>query len=202
MNTDDELDAWRAQWRHNDSIPVGLQARVTRETRSMKIGLAAECLVTLAYLGVSIKWLLEGSDEARVLAILIWVVTATALGFSVLNQWGAWKPATSTTRAFLEISVLRLHRRRQALSFAVVLYAVMLGFMLRFAWLRASAGATPPESVWTFLTTPFLLVWWFVTAVFLSAVAWRLQRTRAQLTHLTAVRAQFLAGDVTGQSAD
>ena len=48
MTTDTELDTWRREWQSEAAVPPDLRRRVERQSRWLKIGIAADVMVTAA----------------------------------------------------------------------------------------------------------------------------------------------------------
>jgi hypothetical protein len=89
-----------------------------------------------------------------------------ALAFSFWNRRGAWWPAAESTRAFVDLSLDRCHRKLRTLRFCPWLLAGEIAFVLPWgAW----AVYTRPELGtkdgilmfgWTALASAALLAWW------------------------------------------
>ena len=101
----------------------------------------------------------------------------------MLLRRGAWQPATATTAAFMEISILRCERGLQAIRAQALLFVLILGFDL--VWLYAYRAET---NLWTFLTRPaVVLIAWVGTAIAAVAAFWyrrHLRRERESLLRL------------------
>jgi len=186
MEADLELDAWRRAWQAESPALPDLKARVERETRMMRRFVAAEILVTVVIGGGSLVLaLLSRAMDMFVLAIGVWVFIAIAWTISFLLRRGAWAPLTATTTAFLDLSILRCRRRREAVVAQVVLYVLILAFDL--VWIYASASG-PRHGAIAFLTSSGIAWVWPVTGLLgIVAVRHRLKLTR-ELETLTALR--------------
>ena len=107
------------------------------------------------------------------LTIGVWVFIAMAWTLGLLLRRDAWAPASLSTAAFLDLSILRSRRRREAIVAQVVLYALILGFDLSWIYLRQ------PElvraGVVAFLTSGGVAWVWGITAA-LAVVAVRQRR--------------------------
>jgi hypothetical protein len=102
----------------------------------------------------------------------------------LLLRRGTWAPASTTTAAFLDLSILRCERALQAITLQAVLYVAILVFDL--VWLYYYRGET---SVREFLLRPMVLLFLLVVTPGAGAAAWwfrrRLQR---ELRNLVALR--------------
>ena len=106
---DRELEDWSRQWQADRSAPVDLRKMVEAGTRHMRRGRVGEVAVTIVMGGGSLAWAVSSqTPELIVLAIGIWVLLAFAWTASLLLTRGAWEPASSSTAAFLEISMMTL----------------------------------------------------------------------------------------------
>ena len=184
---DVELDQWRREWQSHEAIPADLRRKVESGTRSLRHGLVAEVLVTIVMGGGSLGWaIVSGRAEVWVLASAIWVFIAIAWTASVLLRRGAWQPATATTAAFLEISILRCERGLQAITVQAALYVIILTFDLVWLYDYRAEG-----DLWTFLTRPaVVLIAWVGTPVLAALALWYRRRLRRELENLTVLRAQ------------
>ena len=188
MRPDIELDTWRRQW-HTPAtrLPVDLAARVERDTRWMRRFLIGEIAVTIAFCGGSATWTaLSGRTDVLVLAIGIWTFTAIAWTMSWLLRRGAWAPVASTTTAFLELSILRCRRRREAVLAQAVLYVMILSFDL--VWIYFERAGRSPVTPMAFVTSPSLFWVWGMTAVLGAIALWHRRRLGHELTNLISLR--------------
>jgi len=189
MAVDVELEAWRRHWRAASPAPVDLKSRVERETRRMRREMAVEIAVTVLFGGGSMAWaLLSRRTDVLVLTIGIWAFIAIAWAISFLLRRDAWAPAASTTAAFLDLSILRCRRRREAIVAQGVLYAMILTFDLAWIYLREPERAS--EGVVPFLTSGALPWVWGVTVVLGAAALKQRQRLARELEALTKLRRQ------------
>jgi hypothetical protein len=169
--SDVELDSWRAQWQAVAPAPPDLRERVERETRLMRRVVAGEVAITIVFGGISVGWAaVSGRTDALVLAVGVCVFIAIAWMVAFLLRRDAWSPATLSTAACLDLSILRCRRQREAIAAQVVLYALILGFDL--AWIYYFARDPRMRDVLSFLTSGGVAWIWPVSAG-LAIAAWR-----------------------------
>ena len=188
MQTDLELERWQDGWRAHDAIPADLVRQVTRGSRWMRWGVASEIAVTIAIGGGSLGWAVASRrSDVAILAGGVWIIIAIAWALSILLRRGAWQPATATTAAFLELSILRCERGLQAVAAQAALFVLILGFDL--VWLYSFGAET---SVWAFLTRPVLvLIVWIGGAIAAAAALWYRRRLRRELDRLLRLRREI-----------
>ena len=185
MNVDPELESWRHEWQAQSAVTGDLRAQVERETRAMRRAVLGEIFVTLVFCGGALAWAaLSRRADALVLAVGVCLFAAMAWAISFLMRRDAWVPATLTTSAFLDLSILRCRRRREALVAECVLYAIILAFNL--GWIYYNRPDSP--SVAAFLASGGVAWVWVVTAVLgVAALRWRAKLSR-ELDTLTNLR--------------
>jgi hypothetical protein len=180
QESDFELEGWRRQWQ-SQPASIDLRQKVEAGTRDMWRGLLWEIAVTIIMGGGSLLWaIVSGRAEVLVLAVAIWGFIAIAWTASLLLRRGAWQPATSTTAAFLNLSILRCERSLQAIVVQAVLYVAILAFDLAWLyWYLREADLS------TFLTRPLVvIVVWIGTPVLAGVALWYRGRLRRELDNL------------------
>ncbi len=138
------------------------------------------------YRGGSITWAaLSRRTDARVLASGIWVFIVIAWAMSHLLRRDAWTPASVSTAAFLDLSILRCRRRREAALVQGFLYVLILVFDLAWTYV----GREPQSrDILSFLTSAGVVWLWPVTAALgFAALRWH-QRLSRELETLMRVR--------------
>jgi hypothetical protein len=187
MAADVELESWRRHWQTASPVPADLKGRVERETRWMRRFIVIRVIVTLAFGGGSVAWVvLSHRTDALVLAIGIWAFLAVAWAISFLLRRDAWAPAALSTAAFLDLSILRCRRRREAVIAQSVLYTMILAFDL--AWIYSGSPEHVSEGVVSFLTSSGVAWVWLVTAALAVAAVRQRQRLARELETLTNLR--------------
>jgi hypothetical protein len=187
MAADVELESWRRHWQAAAPVPPDLKVRVKRETRRMCLFIVTEVIVTIVFGGGSVGWVvLSHRTDALVLAIGIWAFIAVAWAISFLLRRDSWAPAASSTAAFLDLSILRCRRRREAVVAQSVLYALILAFDL--AWIYFGRPEHTSDGVVSFLTSSGFAWVWLVTAALAVAAVRQRQRLARELETLTKLR--------------
>ena len=188
MGADVELESWRRSWHAGTAAVPDLRERVERETRMMRRFVIGEVIITVVFCGGTLAWtLLARRTDALVLTIGVWFFTAAAWVISYLLRRDAWAPATLTTSAFLDLSILRCRRRRESIVAQAILYVLLLAFDL--AWIHAARGES--SSMIQFLTEPSIAWVWPVTAALAVAAVVQRRRLGREFERLGALRRQF-----------
>ena len=188
MDVDVELDSWRRNWHAGQPAVSDLRARVERETRRMHLFVIIEVIITIVFCGGTLGWtLLTRRTDALVLAIGVWFFTAAAWVISYLLRRDAWAPATLTTAAFIDLSILRCRRRYESVAGQAVLYVLILTFDL--AWIYA--GRADRIALLPFLASQGVAWVWVVTALLAAAAVTQRRRLRRELQGLESLRRQF-----------
>src|SRR5580658_4419970 len=108
MKIDAEWEALGQEWRQSRVVLPDLRARVKKESRRMRLLLAADILVTLGAGGGTLGWALASRQaDVAVLAAAIWTCIAAAWTFGIVNRRGNWSPAAADASAFLNLTIRR-----------------------------------------------------------------------------------------------
>lgn len=154
--SDAEHQEWSALWQGGDNAAparnAALAAAVRRRGRRQNLFFhacaLAEGLVCLGLLAFGFDALRRlPAPEGWMLAVVIWLLTLGAGGFSFWNRRGIWRPSADTPAAFLDLARRRCQRRLAAARFALYLLLLeVLLFIPWFAWLlQARPQALRPE---------------------------------------------------------
>lgn len=158
MKADLELESWMEQWQSDPTVPVQLKRKVERGSRSMRLMLAVEVLITVAmgggWTGFAIR---QRTIESAVLAGAVWTFLAAAWTFGLMNRRGNWSPDALSTTEFVALSIRRARGKLAASSFGAGLYFVEMVFCL--TWLYWDpARRTPLPAVIFSVATPVFVV--------------------------------------------
>jgi hypothetical protein len=149
----------------------------------MRLGFLSAVAVTVIFGGGTVAWaIFSGDADIVVVAVATWVFIATtwAVSLTIEGGLGQWKPASTTTAAFVDFSIGRRVAARRGIVAAAVLYAAFSAFML--AWrFRNPAGEAPPD-VWSYVTA--LWIFWVITALLAIIAVWRWRALSRELAVL------------------
>jgi hypothetical protein len=143
MNDANELDVLQAAWQQpTGAVPPDLRKLVDRRTWLIRLHTAIELLISVIFMGGSL-WLAIAmpGPEFVVLAIAVWIVTLTAMIYSLWNRAGTWQPAAHDTREFLQLSLRRCRAGLRAVRFGLWLLlaqVLLLGSWHAWYWSRHS----------------------------------------------------------------
>ena len=188
MSLDPELDTWRHQWQVRDAIPADVRRRVERDIRRMRLGFISAMAVTVIFGGGTTAWAVaSGEAQIVVVAVATWVLIAATWAVSLMLErgLGQWKPASTTTAAFLDFSIERRVATRRGIVAAAVLYAAFAAFML--AWQFQNAAGEAPTDVWSYLAARWMF--WTITAVLAVRAVWYWRSLGRELEVLRGLRA-------------
>ena len=178
MSMDAELELWSREWQSENAVPANLRKAVERQSRWMRIALAADILVTVGIGGAALLLAVRSPrPEYVLLAAVTWFFIAAAWTFSLLVNRGNWSPAALDTAAFVELSVRRCRSRLAAVWFGAALYLVEMAFCLGWLYRYAPRPWTPP---WSWLAPATLL--------FSGGLVWYRRKKRAELAWLLTLR--------------
>jgi hypothetical protein len=182
---DPELEGWQRQWQSQDAVPPDLVRAVDRGTRRMRQGIFWEIAVTVVMGGGALAWATMSSrSEIVILSIAIWLFIGIAWIAATLLRRGAWHPLSSTTTAFIEISILRCRRNLQALWIQAALYVAISTFNL--VWIYQYQART---GVIEFLLEPIVIGFLALVTPTLAAIWWWYRRRlHRELNNLVTLR--------------
>jgi hypothetical protein len=180
-----ELERWQRHWQSQDTVPADLAQRVAAGTRSLQRGRIAEILTTIVMCGATAAWaLVSRRADVIVLAVGVWLLVAIAWAASTMLRRGISQPVTSTTSAFVEISILRCERSLHAITFQAAFYVVIVGFDL--VWLYYYRAESSVQEL--LMRPPVIGVLTIVTPVLAAAAIWYRRRLQRELKNLISLR--------------
>ena len=182
MSIDTELETWRREWQSATAFPPDLRRRVERQSRWLKIGIAADILVT-AVIGGGVIALAARSPQPDMLllAAATWSFIAVAWVFGLTVSGGLWSPAAMHTAAFVDLSIRRCRAQLAATVFGAGLFVCELAFCL--GWIYRHSAPRAPLVTWLFGSLINGLVWLFALAFF-AFLLWYRRKKHTELNWL------------------
>jgi ABC-type Mn2+/Zn2+ transport system permease subunit len=150
VKQDVELEQWRDQWQSASEAPAldDLSKRVARESRFLRMMLLGDILVTVVIGGAVIVYaMLDPRPATAILVAATWLFIAVAWFFGLSNRKSTWSPSSSTTAAFLDLSIRRCRGNLRASVFGAVLYLVEMAFCLSWLYRETSLSSTVMISI-------------------------------------------------------
>ena len=162
---DNELNDWMADWQADPEpapeVRDAIRQRVKRKSLRMALATAVEILFALAMLAFLARSALRVPTPINVGAMIcLALLILWATGYSLWSLRGAWKPSTETAAAFIDLSILRCHRRLRAVRAGWWLLALELAVMIPWIVLslKAKAAGFGLLAVLTAMVSVFLIV--------------------------------------------
>lgn len=162
---DDELRDWMADWQADpepaSEVRDAIRQRVQRKSLRMALATATETIFGLGMLAFVVWSALRDPAPVNVAAMAcLALLILWATGCSLWYLRGTWRPSAETTSAFLDLSVLRCHRRLGAVHAGWWLLALELAVMIPWIVLslEAKTAAFGLLAVLTVLVSAFLIV--------------------------------------------
>lgn len=161
-------ELWRAQPAETP-VPAEVRRRVKRQERYLRLGAAAEWLVAVGLCTYAIVIAARDWAPADIFwALVVLVLVGWALSFSLTNRRDLYCPPEESTRAYIDLALLRIARKRSAVRFAWLLYAIELAIFLSWELLALWGWLEP---ILTPASTPTLLA---IATVTLVLAGWSL----------------------------
>jgi hypothetical protein len=189
MNMNEELDSWRALWQTPPEAPsvADLRDRVRREARQRKVALVAPIAVTIIIGGwISSRAIASARWEDVALALETWLFIAVTWTGSLWLGRGTWRPATNTTRGFVDLSIRGCESVIAGLRFGAVLYLAQLAIILYWKLRFTSVSAEELIASW-----PVVAIGWLGVPLFFAGGVWLNRKKQAELRALLELRRQL-----------
>lgn len=142
-NDDREWQELARDWQTGGE-PPRIPSDVRRRVQRFSLGLYALTAAEILFLGAllvfftRLAWIRPEPVEL-VTAAMVWTLGLAAMGFTLQNRRGTWRPAGGSTRDFVELSHKRCVHRLRGVRFAWrLLAAEVLFFLPWIAWVIAS----------------------------------------------------------------
>jgi hypothetical protein len=183
MSMDTELETWRREWQSETAVPADLRRRVERQSRWLKIGIAADILVTVAIGGGVIRLAARSPQpDMLLLAAATWSFIAIAWAFRLTISRGLWSPAAIDTVAFVDLSVRRCRAQLAATLFGAGLFVCEMAFCL--GWIYRHSAPRAPLLSWLFFGSLINGLVWLFSLAFLVFLVWYRRKKGAELAWL------------------
>ena len=187
MNSDTELETWRREWKTESTVPADLRRKVKRQSRWLKIGIAADSLVTVVIGGGVIALALRlPQHDMTLLVAATWIFIAAAWAFRLASHRGVWSPAAVSTAAFVDLLIKRCKAKLAATAFGGALYLCEIAFCL--AWIYGHSAPRLTWIAWLFFSSLFIDLVWLCTIAFSVLLLWYRKRKHAELAWLLTLR--------------
>ena len=152
MNTDAELDAWRAAWRGPGPEPVATAKGAARAHFRYRALAVAEYAVGALLLAASAAYAALAADATLwAWAATVWVITVPTLVGTVRLRRGLWRTADVTVRGFLALEIRRQRYALRATHFGFRLLAVTVA--ANAAWAAYTARTAVQAAITILLAT-------------------------------------------------
>jgi hypothetical protein len=151
MNHAEELDILRRTWAAGEpAAPSHLAGLVRRQRRSQLLYAVSACLGAALFFAATLRAaVLRPTAEFVALAIGVWMMTLTALIWSLRNRAGLWARGACTTREYLEGALAQCRARLRSVRFGLWLVAVQVVLLAGWhGWYWSSRSERPPLALW------------------------------------------------------
>jgi hypothetical protein len=194
MKIDAEWEALGQEWRQSRVVLPDLRARVKKESRRMRLLLAADILVTIAAGGGTLGWAIASRQaDVAVLAAAIWTCIAAAWTFGIVNRRGNWSPAAADASAFWDLTIRRCRAAAAMAVFGIVFWLAEVTFLS--AWVYWYLAQRSTITIGGFLSSWPMIVWECATVVFIALSFWYRRRRQAELQTLLEFKRQWENGE-------
>ncbi|MGH8722274.1 MAG: hypothetical protein ACREU4_09835 [Burkholderiales bacterium] len=138
------MDAWQTDG--EAAAPDAIRRHVERRTLMLSVWVAAEVVLCAGMLAFLLHRAATDPDPVERLAMgLLALITAGAVAFSLWNWRGAIRASTSTTSAFVALSLERSRRLRRAIYMGWAILAAEVVVFVPWVWHRLYGGPLAPS---------------------------------------------------------
>jgi len=182
------IDTWKAEPGPPEAARAAILRRVKRRSRNLLLAVAGDVVITIGVLVYFVPRMVRSGHPADIAgATAVALLTAVALVFGLLNRRGLWRPADTTTAAFLDLAELRCRRSLRLVRFSGVFLAVEIALLA--PWLWSLIGRRPgyrPFGIDPWLFTGL----WFavICAPIVGWLVWYGRRVRREAAELVVLR--------------
>jgi hypothetical protein len=183
MNLETELEQWRGAWQSPEAVPADLRRRVERQSRFMRIMVAADILVTVVIGGGALALAVRTPrPDKLLLAAATWLFIAIAWAFRWAISRGLWSTPTMHTAAFIDSLIRHCRAKLAGTVFGAILFVCEIVFCL--GWIYQHLAPRPPLAAWLFFSSVFMDLVWLGTVAFFAFLIWYRRRKHAELAWL------------------
>lgn len=194
MTHDEELEGWRSAWRADEGVrtaidPEAVRRDARRKGRRLVLLTISETLLAVAglvALGV-VGW--RSRDRADAVATgALGILVLFHSGLALFHRRGILgTPSAETTRALLDLAIVRGERRLREVRAGWALLAIEIAVFVPWIWHRLTADG-PPDAATFAGSYGFLATLVAAAAVFLG---WLKRRTERDLSASRRLRRQL-----------
>jgi hypothetical protein len=184
-----QQDEWldiQTEWQGADTpseLIASLIQRARGYRRRMIRVIVAEVAITVL-VGYAALAVLRGAPDRTPWLIWMSVFIAAVWAFALWNRHGTFEPVAATTRAYLDLMIVRCERRLRSVRFILAVLAIHVPVVV---WLLLAGDGASGRRISVALMLGGMFTIYFVAALAMRAGA------RAELATLTVLRAQLKA---------
>lgn len=194
----EQWERWTTEWLAEPSQEEARDPRrrgeilraVRRQTLLMAFGVVAQIAIAAGF-GFFGLVLVSGSPGPLewVTALATWSFVAIALAAAATGERRLWRPASASTRDFVELSLRRLHQRLRNLRWGLYLLALEVAFFVPWIW-WVVGSESPGTVTWRTWVGSYGFLALLVAGFAVSIAALR-RRTLDRLHRLEALREEL-----------
>lgn len=163
MMEDLELKSWQAEWREGTAPLAEINRKLKRQSRFFFLSNLVAALAFFGGLALTVAVVRrEPSPERVAWAVGIWILAFVCAGYRLWTQRGTWRPATQSTRAFVELSQKRAIAQLRSVRLAFYLIPAWIAFcsaIVAWRWnVFSSDIRAHPADYWLALGAILLMV--------------------------------------------
>jgi hypothetical protein len=145
---DREMQQWMDAWQTDGeaAAPDAIRRHVERRTLMLSVWVAGEIVLCAGMLAFLLHRAATDPDPVEKLAMgLLALITTGAVAFSLWNWRGSIRASTSTTSAFVALSLERSRRLRRAIYMGWGILAAEIVVLVPWVWHRLYDGPQAPS---------------------------------------------------------
>ncbi|WP_444928947.1 hypothetical protein ACJJIF_13925 [Microbulbifer sp. SSSA002] len=137
-------NVWKQQPVSNE-VPAVVLKWVRSQERRMRVMVILEWLIALSG-GIYVVEAILSRNQPDTISRLVFVLSMLALAmvFSVINRRGLWAPLEESTKAYVELGLLRLRRKRREVYFSWLFLVLQIFIISMWELSRFLRGGVEP----------------------------------------------------------